>query len=130
MYESNDKLVSHPAHYISNGYEVIDVIEAFTEGLEGIEASDTANIIKYACRWKRKGGLQDVEKVIWYATHLRDMLISKEKEKRLDEMATGMNYAPDYIPEWDPDDKKKKIIEITPGIWTYISVTEGNDKNE
>lgn len=82
MYESNDKLVSHPDHYISNGLEVIDVIEAFTEGLDGIEASDTANIIKYACRWKRKGGLQDVEKIIWYAMHLKEHL---EKTSHMNE---------------------------------------------
>lgn len=31
MYESEDKMVSHPDHYISEtGMEVIDVIEAFT----------------------------------------------------------------------------------------------------
>ena len=62
---------------------MIDVIEAFTEGLEGIEATDTANIIKYACRWKRKGGVQDLEKIIWYATHLVEHL--KEEEKKKDE---------------------------------------------
>ena len=78
MYESKDKMVSHPAHYISNGLEVIDVIEAFTKGLDGIEASDTANIIKYACRWKQKGGVQDVEKIIWYAKHLKEKLTDKE----------------------------------------------------
>ena len=51
MYESDDKMVSHPKHYQSkNGLEVIDVIEAFTEDLNGIEATDTGNIIKYACR--------------------------------------------------------------------------------
>ena len=57
MYESKDKMVSHPVHYQSTkGFEVIDVIEAFTEELSGIEATDTGNIIKYACRWKRKNG--------------------------------------------------------------------------
>ena len=70
-YESEDKLVSHPYHYQSNaGLEVIDVIEAFTDGLSGIEATDTGNIIKYACRWKKKNGIQDLEKIIWYAQHL------------------------------------------------------------
>ena len=55
MYKSNDNLVSHPDHYQSKaGMEVIDVIEAFTEDLTGIEATDTGNIIKYACRWKKK----------------------------------------------------------------------------
>jgi len=71
LYESKDPLVSHPSHYQSkSGLEVIDVIEAFTDGLNGIEATDTGNIIKYACRWKHKNGVQDLEKVIWYATHL------------------------------------------------------------
>jgi hypothetical protein len=63
MYESEDRMVSHPDHYISEtGMEVIDVIEAFTSDLKGIEAADTANIIKYACRWKKKNGIQDLGK--------------------------------------------------------------------
>lgn len=75
MYESDDKMVSHPKHYQSkNGLEVIDVIEAFTEDLNGIEATDTGNIIKYACRWKNKNGIQDLEKIMWYTQHLIDHL--------------------------------------------------------
>ena len=79
-YESNDRLVSHPDHYQStSGLEVIDVIEAFTENLRGIEATDTGNIIKYACRWNSKGTpIRDVEKIIWYATHLLEHLKRKE----------------------------------------------------
>ena len=84
MYESNNKNVSHPSHYQSeNGIEVIDVIEAFTDGLVGIEATDTGNIIKYACRWKKKNGIEDLEKIIWYAHHLIDHL--KEKYSIEDE---------------------------------------------
>lgn len=75
MYESDDKMVSHPKHYQSKrGLEVIDVIEAFTEELQGIEAVDTANVIKYICRWKDKNGVQDLEKAIWYIQHLIDHL--------------------------------------------------------
>lgn len=75
MYESNDKMVSHPSHYQSkSGLEVIDVIKAFTEDLKGIEAVDTANAIKYICRWKNKNGIQDLEKAIWYIQHLIDVL--------------------------------------------------------
>lgn len=71
MYESNDPMVSHPSHYQSkSGLEVIDVIEAFTDGLEGIEACDTGNIIKYMCRWKQKNGIQDLKKARWYLEHL------------------------------------------------------------
>ena len=83
MYESTDKMVSHPDHYQGkNGMEVIDVIEAFTAELKGIEATDTGNIIKYACRWKNKGGVQDLEKIIWYAQHLVDHLKSKTPPKQ------------------------------------------------
>lgn len=86
MYESVDKMVSHPPHYQAvNGMEVIDVIEAFTDGLNGIEATDTGNIIKYACRWKKKNGVQDLEKILWYTQHLIDHLkggISDGSERR------------------------------------------------
>lgn len=68
MYESPDKMVSHPAHYQSE------------TGLEGIEATDTGNIIKYACRWKQKNGIQDLEKIMWYTQHLIDHLRKLEKE--------------------------------------------------
>lgn len=71
MYDSQDKMVSHPNHYQSdNGLEVIDVIEAFTSDLNGIEAVDTANVLKYICRWKHKNGKQDLEKAMWYLQHL------------------------------------------------------------
>ena len=82
MYESNDPMVSHPSHYQSkSGLEVIDVIEAFTDGLEGIEACDTGNIIKYMCRWKQKNGIQDLKKARWYLEHLINYLVNYiEKE--------------------------------------------------
>ena len=85
MYESTDKMVSHPSHYQSkSGLEVIDVIAAFTEGLEGIEAVDTGNAIKYICRWKDKNGIQDLEKAMWYIQHLIDHLIKEDEEKRVE----------------------------------------------
>ena len=64
-------MVNHPQHYkTETGLETIDVIEAFTSGLDGIEAVDTANIIKYICRWKKKNGLEDLKKAQWYLNHL------------------------------------------------------------
>lgn len=89
MYESEDPNVSHPKHYQStSGLEVIDVIDAFTEGLDGTEAVCTANVIKYICRWKQKGGAQDVEKAVWYATHLKEHL-EKKAEGEIPSMATS-----------------------------------------
>ena len=82
MYESKDRMVSHPKHYQSDaGIEVIDVIQAFTKDLTGVEATDTGNIIKYACRWKQKGGIQDLEKIMWYTQHLIDYLRYCEDEE-------------------------------------------------
>lgn len=77
----NKEMVSHPDHYQSKfGIEVIDVIEAFTEDLTGVEAFDTGNIIKYACRWnKKENPIQDLEKVVWYTNHLIDYLKDKGK---------------------------------------------------
>lgn len=81
MYETNDQIVSHPSHYISsNGLETIDVIEAFTAELKGIEATDTGNIIKYICRWKQKNGLQDLKKCMWYLQHLIEHVEKENKE--------------------------------------------------
>jgi hypothetical protein len=85
MYESSDQMVSHPSHYQSKaGLEVIDVIEAFTDGLNGIEATDTGNILKYICRWKHKNGLQDLEKAQWYLTHLIEKIKSQKTKKEND----------------------------------------------
>ena len=78
---SEDKMVSHPPHYQSkSGLEVLTVIEAFTEDLKGIEAVDTGNIIKYICRWKKKNGLQDLNKAEVYLQHL---IKHVEKESEL-----------------------------------------------
>ena len=85
MYESKDKMVSHPSHYQSEtGLEVIDVIEAFTFDLKGIEATDTGNVLKYMCRWKKKNGLQDLEKAKWYLTHLIEHVRKLEEENKSD----------------------------------------------
>ena len=67
----SDEMVNHPAHYIStSGMEVIDIIEAFTPDLKGMEAVDTANVLKYMLRWKHKNGLEDLKKAQWYLNHL------------------------------------------------------------
>ena len=84
-YESTDKMVSHPDHYQSKtGLEVIEVIEAFTSDLTGIEAVDTANVIKYICRWKKKNGLQDLNKAMWYLQNLINH-VAEEDDSATDE---------------------------------------------
>lgn len=99
-YETNDKMVSHPDHYKSGKYEVIDIIDEFTKDLSGTEAVCTANAIKYILRWKKKNGIQDVKKAIWYLQHMVD----KEEERLREEHA-----------EFD-EERLEKITEIVPTV--------------
>tara|TARA_R110002050_G_scaffold94787_1_gene197418 strand:- start:286 stop:576 length:291 start_codon:yes stop_codon:yes gene_type:complete len=65
----SDKI--NPEHYKSTkGLECIDCIEATVEGLVGVEATDTGNIMKYLWRWKNKDGVNDLKKAKWYISHL------------------------------------------------------------
>lgn len=67
--------MNHPAHYASeSGLEAIDIMSAFTTDLVGMEAVDTAMVIKYVLRWKKKNGIEDLEKAKWYLTHLINYL--------------------------------------------------------
>ena len=127
MYESDDKMVSHPDHYKSDaGLEVIDVIEAFTSDLKGVQATDTGNIIKYICRWKNKNGVQDLKKAMWYLQHLIDhvelasenhsfekmddySIVSLETEEDLEEASKVLRIVP-----------CSKLIKYRKGIALYI----------
>ena len=81
MSKASPDMVNHPPHYKSKtGLEAIDVIEAFTDGLNGIEATDTGNVIKYICRWKSKNGLQDLKKAKWYLEHLIERVEKNTKK--------------------------------------------------
>lgn len=73
---TND-MVNHPAHYNTGKYEVIDIIEEFTKGLDGIDAVCIGNAIKYILRFQKKNGLEDIEKAVWYL----NKYINNKKEK-------------------------------------------------
>jgi hypothetical protein len=54
--------INHPQHYggADNPYEAIKVIEAYQMNfLEG-------NVLKYLLRYKKKNGLEDLKKSLWY----------------------------------------------------------------
>lgn len=65
--------VNHPSHYTRGKVECIDALEAATVDLQGIEAVCTANAIKYLWRWKKKNGVEDLEKARWYINKLIDI---------------------------------------------------------
>lgn len=79
-------MVDHPNHYQSTtGLEAIDVIEAFTSDISGIEAFCTGNAIKYLCRWKKKNGIEDLRKAEWYLNRLIrhiEILEAKNQNKK------------------------------------------------
>lgn len=78
----HEETVNHPSHYLTaGGLETIDVMENFTEGLDPVEAINTAQVLKYICRWKKKNGLQDIEKAIWYLNRLKNYVEKKENAK-------------------------------------------------
>ena len=79
LYESKDKMVSHPSHYQVGKYEALDIIQEATKDLTGIFAVDTSQALKYILRWNKKGTpKRDVEKAIFYLTHLLKALDESE----------------------------------------------------
>lgn len=75
--------VNHPDHYkSSSGLEAIDVIEAFTAELFGLEAVCTGNALKYLLRWKKKNGVEDLKKARWYLNCMIENLESGGAETK------------------------------------------------
>lgn len=80
LYESEDKMVSHPSHYQVGKYEALDIIQEATKDLTGIFAIDTGHILRYILRWNKKGSArQNIEKAIFYCTHLLKALDEAEE---------------------------------------------------
>ena len=70
--------VNKPAHYTQGSIECIDAIAEVVKELKGMEAVNTANVMKYMWRWKHKNGVEDVKKAAWYCV---DLVKRLEKDK-------------------------------------------------
>jgi hypothetical protein len=57
--------VNHPDHYTAGNIECIDAIQAALTPEQFIGYC-RGNAIKYLWRADRKGGIQDLQKAIWY----------------------------------------------------------------
>ena len=79
MTDIKDNDIEHPARYCKGGIECIDAIDAATCNLQGIEAFCTGNAIKYLYRWKKKNGITDLRKCLWYVNHLIEKLENENK---------------------------------------------------
>lgn len=78
LQNNESDVVNHPNHY-QGKVECIDCLESATAGLDGIEAVCTANAMKYLFRWKRKNGVEDLRKCLWYVNHLIEHLEKEQK---------------------------------------------------
>ena len=62
---------------------------SFYKKVEFIQKNDLGfiegNIVKYICRWRSKGGIDDVRKVIHYAELLIDFELNKESQNEKEE---------------------------------------------
>ena len=68
-------MVNHPPHYqIREGLEVIDIIEEVTDWMElkGSEAYRYTQLLGYILRYKKKNGLQDLEKARFFLNRMID----------------------------------------------------------
>jgi hypothetical protein len=57
--------VNHPRHYETGKFECIDVMVE-TQGVDAVKNFCLCNAFKYIYRTRRKNGIEDVKKAIWY----------------------------------------------------------------
>lgn len=70
--------VNKPEHYTYGNFECIDVLEDILKDCTGQESFCIGNVIKYLWRYKRKNGVQDLEKAKWYLE--KAIEINKKRE--------------------------------------------------
>ena len=71
--------VNHPSHYETGKYQCIDVMEE-TQGKEAVKDFCICNAFKYIYRHRKKNGLEDVKKAVWYLNKYIEL--SEEDENR------------------------------------------------
>lgn len=68
---------------------ILEIIEKYTSDLKGIEAVETAEMIRLSCRWKDESlqkSMKNLEEIISHATDLFNYLLKiKSKGEESDE---------------------------------------------
>ena len=77
--------VNHPAHYETGKFECIDVMVE-TQGVEATQNFCVCNALKYVYRHKKKNGMEDLQKAIWYLN--KAVELESQSEKALAEVET------------------------------------------
>ncbi len=87
--------VNHPAHYETGKFECIDVMVE-TQGVEATQDFCVCNALKYVYRHKKKNGMEDLRKAIWYLNKAVELENEKKKEppkkNRKRELGDGLNH--------------------------------------
>ena len=78
-----------PKKQIGGSHYKSFVIEPWTFVQENNLNPFQANVIRYACRYKNKGGIQDLEKIIHYCEMEIDFMKKKKKEKEEELVSQG-----------------------------------------
>jgi transposase len=68
------KMVDHPPHYTAGGVECFDAIMSAVNGLPPDEAVCVGNIFKYVWRYRRKNGIEDLYKAMWFLDKLSKLV--------------------------------------------------------
>lgn len=71
--------VNHPSHYETNGIECFDAIVA-SQGVEAAKEFCVCNAAKYIWRHRRKNGVEDIEKAVWYLKKYLELVDKEDKE--------------------------------------------------
>ena len=69
--------VNHPAHYETGKFECVDVMVE-TQGVEATQDFCVCNALKYVYRHKKKNGMEDLQKAIWYLNKAVELEKSKK----------------------------------------------------
>lgn len=116
------EMIHHPDHYQGKGgLEVWQVQEAFTAELSGVIAGDACALIKYACRWPKKNGVEDLKKIIEYANHLIQKLEEESFETDVwkDHECHRMQAIVDELQFEDEQSAEKAIEDLKEVLTTY-----------
>lgn len=74
----NSDNVNHPAHYTGGSIECIDAMTE-TQGADAVKNFCICNAFKYLWRHKKKNGVEDVKKAIWYLNKFVELETGKDK---------------------------------------------------
>lgn len=94
--------VNHPAHYETGKFECIDVMVE-TQGVEATQDFCVCNALKYVYRHKKKNGMEDLRKAIWYLNKAVELENEKKKEPPKESKTRTWEWTKLHEPIWMDD---------------------------